>query len=166
MRLPPALRLFARLLLLVPVALGTACTQSELAEAPGDDPWALVAEVDYAGEGGDLLTPDIVVSEGGAGFALFVETDGCAHVAHLSDTETTWVSDEGAGGPEARFSPIAGSGMLVHLPERATDGDATIRLRQLSCETMTRLSAAEDPGRMRLWMRPDLFQPKPDLIHG
>ncbi|MEM1030350.1 MAG: hypothetical protein AAF928_16020 [Myxococcota bacterium] len=141
------------LLLLLVVGGVAGCAPDDPAEVDPDDPWSLLAEVAYAQDDLGWSSPVIEVADGGAGFALFVATDGCAAVAHLADETTTWWSEQGESEGEVRLSPIAGRGMWVHAPDPETDGAAFLRLRRLRCDTMTaaREGAA---GGARVWVRP------------
>lgn len=123
-------------------------------------PWVELGEYDFEPEQDQLLIPTVEIPDGGDGFALFVEVEGCAQVALLEDAQTRWV-DGLESGPscaacEERFSVVAESGLLVHDPGTAVDGPAQLRLGKIACNTLTRARPnPDDPiSSVRLWMRP------------
>lgn len=121
--------------------------------------WSYVGELAFIPEEDELLTLPVELADAAEGFALYAEVDGCAQVAMLEDDETTWVGALESGAScaacEERFSVIAGSGLLVHIPPEPSSGPARLRLGKIECTTLTRARpAAESPaGSVRLWTR-------------
>lgn len=134
-----------------------ACGGDSAPENPAS-PWTSLGTLSFAEEAGQQLSPEIRIEGGGAGFAVFVEVEGCVQVARL-ETDRRWVESL-EGGPSCRdcperFSLAAGSGLFVHQPPAPVEGPARLRFGSLSCSTLsaTFLDGETPPDRLRVWSR-------------